>query len=214
MSNFEKPYKITCEEAQLLMVPIWAKDTGVTEQENNAFEAHITVCLACRSEYEEACRLMPIVKEHWGPISEDTLELIEKAGQSYRPKMTVEEGWKDLGRRCPDLAESTEKSKSSQLFGRIGAVAACLVLGVLTWMIFSNYSKPQTLPQDSSSRQVASVSTPSVKVELVTNTGNIPLPGDQQIASAGQLKTLLINGKHQMVMNVGTSGIPVAPTRQ
>ncbi len=201
MSNFEKPYKMTCQEAQLLIVPVWANDTGVTEQESNAFEAHITVCPACRSEYEETGQLMPVVKEHWGPISEDTLELMEKAGQSYKPRMTAEEGWKDLCRRCPDLAESTEKPKSSQLFLRIGAVAACLVIGVLSWVVFSNYS---------SSRQVASLSTPSVKIELVTNTGNIPLPDDQQITSAGQLKTLLINGKHQMVMNVGTE-LSIAP---
>ena len=91
MNIFKKPFKMTCEEAQLLMVPMWAKDSSVTEQEKNAFEAHITMCPACKSEYEETCQLIPIVKEHWGPISEDTLELIGKAGQSYKPKMTVEE---------------------------------------------------------------------------------------------------------------------------
>ena len=192
---------MTCQEAQLLMVPVWANDTGVTEQESNAFEAHIAVCPACRSEYEETCRFMPVLKEHWGPINEDTLELIEKADKSYKPRMTVEEGWKDLCRRCPDLAERTEKPKSFQLFLRISAVAACLVTGILTWMVFSNYSSFQ---------QVASAPKLSVKVELVTNTGNIPLPSDQQITSAGQLKTLLINGKHQMVMNVGTE-LSIAP---
>jgi len=195
---------MTCEEAQLLMVPMWAKDSSVTEQEKNAFEAHITMCPACKSEYEETCQLMPIVKEHWGPISEDTLELIGKAGQSYKPKKTVEEGWQELCRRCPELAENREKPKSLQLFLRIGAVAASLVIGILTWMVFSNYSKPQSLPQDSSCQQAASVPKASVKVELVTNTGNIALPSAQQITSASQSKTLLINAKHQMTMNTNT----------
>ena len=204
MGNFKKSYKMTCEEAQLLMVPMWAKDTSVTEQEKNAFEAHITICLVCKSEYEETCRLMPIVKEHWGPISEDTLDLIEKAGQSYKSKMTVEEGWKDLCRRCPELAENTEKPKNHRLFLRIGAVAACLVIGILTWMVFSNYLKPQTLPQDSSSQHVASVPKLSVKVELVRLSGNIAINTGQAIVADNELKTLLINGKHQMAMNTNT----------
>jgi len=188
MNSFEKSRRVACEEARLLMVPIWAKDTSVTEQEKNTFEAHITMCLACRSEYEETCQIMSIVKEHWGPTSEDTLELIEKAGQSYTPKMTVEEGWEDLCRRCPGLAETTERPKSLQLFLRIGAVAACLVIGILTWMIFSNYPKSLVLPTNSSSHQIASAPKSSVKVEMVTNTGNIPIPSYQQIISTGQLK--------------------------
>ncbi|MHC4159904.1 MAG: FecR family protein, partial [Planctomycetota bacterium] len=211
MNNFEKPYKMTCEEAQLLMVPMWAKMLGITSKEKMAFNVHVIVCPACSKEYKETKELMPLVKKHWGPVSIETRQLLERAGHKVLEQkhistnrsqpMTVEEGWKDLCRRCPDLAE---KPKSLQLFLRIGAVAACLVVGILTWMVFSNYSKPQTLPQDSSSQQVASAPKPSVKVELVTDTGNIPIPSDQQITSADQLKTLLINDKHKMRMNTNT----------
>ncbi|MHC4397913.1 MAG: FecR domain-containing protein [Planctomycetota bacterium] len=206
---------ISCEEAQLLMVPIWAGTLGIADEEKQSFESHLTVCQACVKEYEETKRLMSFVKKHWGPVSTETRQLLEHAGYkvveqnhvSTRRKrpMTVEEGWKDLCRRCPDLAESTEKPKSLQLFLRIGAVAACLVIGVLSWMVFSNYSKPQVLPQDSSSRQVASVPRPFVKVELVRASGNIAVATDQKIVADNELKTLLINDKHQMVMNVGTS---------
>ena len=214
MNNFRKPYKMTCEEAQLLMVPMWAGTSGITDEEKQFLEAHLIVCQACTKEYEETKRLMSLVKKHWRPISSETRQLLEHAGHEVieqnhvsihrkRP-MTVEEGWKDLCRRCPDLAESTEKPKSLQLFLCIGAVAACLVIGVFTWSVFSHYSKPHTLPQTSSSGQVASAPKPSVKVELVTNTGNIPIPNGEQITSAGQLKTLLINGKHRMMLNTNT----------
>ena len=205
---------MSCEVAQLLMVPMWAGALGITDEEKQSFKAHLIACQACTEEYEETKRLMSLVKKHWGPISTETRQLLEQAGYEVvgpniapthrnRP-MTVEEGWQDLCRRCPDLAESTEKPKSLQPFLRIGAVAACLAIGILTWMVFSNYSKPQTLPQDFSSQQVASVPKSSVKVELVTNTGNIPIPSDQQITSASQIKTLLINGKHQITMNTNT----------
>ena len=195
---------MTCKQAQLTMALYMENDPGLTEQRRRAFEKHLENCSKCAKEYQESKYIIELVKQYW-EVSEDTLELIEKAGQSYKPKITVEEGWKDLCRRCPDLAESTEKPKSLQLFLRIGAVAACLVIGISTWMVFSNYSKPHVLLPNSSSQHVASVPKPSVKVELATNTGNIPIPSDQQITSAGQLKTLLINGKHRMMINTNTS---------
>lgn len=194
---------MNCKQAQFLMALFIANDPDLTVQQHTEFQAHLKSCPECAREYEESKIAIELAKQYW-PINDETAVLIEKAGRNYKPKMTVEEGWKDLCRRCPDLAASTERPKSLQLFLRIGAVAACLVIGILTWMVFSNYSKPQTLPQDSSSQQVASVLEPSVKVELVTNTGNIPIPSDQQITSTSQSKTLLINGKHQMMMNTNT----------
>ena len=203
MSNFEKSYKMTCHQAQLLMVAVWAKDVSVTEQDKSAFDAHIAICSACRSEYAETCRLMAVVKEHWGPISKDTLELIEKAGKAYKPKMTVEEGWQELCRRCPDLAENAEKPKKHQLLLRIGAAAACLAVGLLAWITFSIYSKPQVAPK-AITRQAAFSPKASVTIELVSKNGNILIPANQQIASNGELKTIIINGRHQLMMNTNT----------
>ena len=202
MKNLPKK-SIICEQAQRTMALYMENDPDLTEQRRRVFEKHLENCPKCAKEYQETKYIIDMVKQHW-QVSEDTLELIAEAGQSYKPKMTVEEGWADLCRRCPDLAETTEKPKSLQLFLRIGAVAACFVIGVLTWMVFSNYSKQQTFPQDTSSQQVASTPKASVKVELVTNAGNIPISSNQQITSASQIKTLLINGKHQMTMNTNT----------
>lgn len=197
----DKP--MTCKQAGLAMALHIANDPDMPEKRRLAFAQHLESCPKCAKEYEESKFIIKLVKRHW-EVSEATLELIEKAGRNYKPKMTVEEGWKDLCRRCPDLAKGAEEPKSIQLFLRIGAVAACLVIGILTWLIFSNYSKPRVIPQASSSGQIASVLKPSVKVELVTNTGNISISSGKQITSASQLKTLLINGKHRMMMNSNT----------
>ena len=181
-----------------------ADDPDLTDKQHLDFQEHLQNCPECAKEYEESKFVIELAKEHW-QISDDTLALIEKAGKSYKPKMTVEEGWQDLLRRCPDLAASVRKQKSFQLILRAGTVAACLVVGILTWMVFSIYSKPQTLPRDSSLQQVASAFKPSVKVELVTDTGNISVPIDEEITSKDALKILLINDKHQMVVNTYTS---------
>jgi len=221
MTKFEKPYKMTCDEAQLLMIPMWAKMPGIANKEKMAFNTHLIICSTCSKEYEETKKLMSLVKAHWGAVSTETRQLLEKASYevlkqkhistNHKPT-TTEKGWKDLCWRCPDLAEGTKKPKSLQLFMRIGAIAACLVIGVLTWMVFSNYSKPHNLAQaPSGSRQVTTAPKPSVKVELIKSSGNIEIDASQTIIADNGLKTLLINGKHQMVLNAGTV-LTIEPT--
>jgi hypothetical protein len=77
-------------------------------------------------------------------------------------------------------------------------------MGVLAWMVFSNHSKQQTLSQNIASPQVATAPEPSVKVELVKPSGNIVIEAGQAIVADKEIKTLLINGKHQMTMNTNT----------
>lgn len=150
-----------CKQAEVKIALYMENPQSLVEQRHRAFEKHLENCLKCLKKYQES--KYDLVKQHWD-ISEDMLEFIEKSGQSYKPKMTAEEDWKDLCRRCPGLTENKEKPRSFQLFLGIGAVAACLVIGILIWMVFSNYSKTQTFSQESSSQQVASAAKLSVKL--------------------------------------------------
>jgi len=203
---------MNCKQAKILLAPHILGDLDNEPQRCRELQAHLHCCPDCAEMYEGFQEVIGFVRNHKAefaqafenvrakerkkdivlarPVKNEHAAYMEKSSHVYKPKIAIK--------------ENVEKSKSLQLFLRIGAVAACLVIGIFTWMVFSNYSKPQTLPQDSSSQQVASVLEPSVKVELVTNTGNIPIQSNQQITSTGQLKTLLINGKHRMVMNTNT----------
>ena len=204
---------MSCESAQLLMIPMWAGTLGTTDEEKHSFEAHLIVCQACAEEYEETKRLMSFVKKHWGPISTETQQLLEHAGYKvveqnhvsthHKRPMTVEEGWQDLCKHYPDLAESTKKPKSLQLFLRMGAVAACLVIGVLTWMAFSIYSESKIVPE-SVTKRVVLAPNHSIRIELVSENGIIPILANQQITCDDEFKTLILNGKHRMMMNVNT----------
>jgi len=118
-----------CKQAQFFMALFIANDPDLTDQQKIDFQEHIESCFECAMEYKESKFAIELAKQCW-PISDETVAAIEKANRVYKPKMTVEEGWKDLCRRCPDLAESTKKPKILQLFLRIGAVAACLVIGI------------------------------------------------------------------------------------
>ncbi len=193
---------MNCEKVQFLMALYIADDPDLTDKQRIAFEEHLQKCQKCTEEYQESKFIIDLAKEHW-QISDDALALIEKAGKSDEPRMTVDEGWQDLLRRCPDLAQRVKRRKCLQLFRRISAVAACLVIGILTWITFSVHSTPQIVTKPAS-QQVVFATKASVKIEVLSKNGSILIPANQQIASTDELKTLVINGKHRMVMNANT----------
>ncbi len=194
---------LTCHQAQLKMSLYIENDSYLTDEECKAFEEHLESCAECVREYEESRFVISLVKRYW-TVSEDTLALIEKANQSTKARMTVEEGWEDLKRRIPELAQLENRQKRFRLFYRVGAVAACLFIGISIILTFSYYSKPK-IAQELIPEQVVFAPKPSVKVKLVSENGNILIPAGHEITTAKELKTLIINNQHRMAMNNDTA---------
>jgi len=69
---------IKCEEAQLLIVPVWLNDPGFADRQRAAFQSHLRACSPCAEEYSETQWLMPLIIKRWVPISEGTRKLLEK----------------------------------------------------------------------------------------------------------------------------------------
>jgi hypothetical protein len=193
---------LTCHQAQLKMSLYIENDPCLAGEERKAFEAHLKNCPDCARDYEESKFVICLVKRYWR-VSEDTLALIEKANQLTKPQMTIEEGWEDLKRRIPELARFENRRKRFRLFRRVGAVAACLAIGISILLAFS-YSK-QEIAQKPVAEQITSIPKPSIKIVLVSEKGNVFIPAGHEITTADELKTLLINNKHQMVMNTNTA---------
>ena len=145
--HFEHENMLTCREAQRLMAFYVNNDPTLSREEREGFEQHLRICPSCAAEFEEDKHLTALLRRYW-PISEDTRKLLQSVGhdveaqeelctcdQPYRP-MTVEEGWEDLKRRCPSLAEACRrderKRKLRRMVWRIGnlAVAACILIAV------------------------------------------------------------------------------------
>ncbi len=198
---------MNCKEVRLFIPLFVLGGQEMTLDEWFALDDHIQSCPRCAKEYEETRFVIESIEHQRTDLINKGI-FSEPAEEDTRRELTDEENLQEIW----DRVERSEARKHHNrnvkqvkcFFKTSAAVAACLVIGVLTWMVFSNYSKPQTFPQDSSSQQVAFVSKPFVKVELVTNTGNIPIPSNQQITSTGQFKTLLINDKHRLMMNTNT----------
>jgi len=192
---------MNCKKVQFLMCIYIADDPALTVKERLDFANHMQNCQECAREYEESTFVIDVAREHW-QVSEDTLALIEKADKYVEPRMTVKEGWEGLKRRIPELAQFEKRRKRLQLFRRVGAVAACFAIGISIFLALS-YSKPK-FAQESIPEQVVFAPKPSIKVELVSENGNISIPAGHEITAAKELKTLIINDKHRMVMNVDT----------
>jgi len=194
---------MNCEEAQALSIPHIMSDFDPGSKQYQELEAHLAICQVCTEEYESSKETVEFIQEHKAEFAE-AFEAIDREKTAEQEE--IQRCWKRMEAEL-DRQEAQERqekqAKFRRLFVRVSATAACLAIGVFAWITFPTHSTPNTVPK-SAPQQVAFVSTPSVKVELVTNTGNIPIPSDQQITSANQLKTLLINGKHRMTMNTYT----------
>jgi hypothetical protein len=195
---------MNCKGAKLLMPLYIAGESNLTAEENEAFKAHLQNCPDCAREYEIGKKVVALVKTYWKPECDEALVKLEKH-ELVKLRMTVEEGWRDLRRRCPYLAENINRRKSLQLILRIGAVTACLAVGVSVWLASSIHSKPKTA-KESAIQQVAHTIKPFIRIELLSENGNVLIPFEKEIKTSGnEFKTLLINDKHQMVMNTNTT---------
>ena len=203
---------MTCEEAKDTSLLYIKGDPSLTPEQREAFEAHLLACPACAEEHEENRWLCDLLRRY-GTISESTEQLLQNAGyeveddwgcrKQYRP-MTVEEGWEDLKRRCPSLAEACrrqERQKRRQkVLWRVGALAAaaCVLVAVgIGWLT------PRA--GDSNLSSSAHSSALPASVELITPEGRKPLALNLPVDAADQPQEILLSGMHRVVMNRQTT---------
>jgi len=217
----EAANRIGCREARLLM-PLHIKgDPSLTKCQREALEAHLATCASCRQEYEENEQLIFLLQRFWGPIGEGTQELQENSGCQLRGQgvasphrrqaMTAEEGWEDLKRRCPGLAEvcqGDERGKMARkLVFRIGTIlaAACILIATgIAWLALRNGGVVQTVPG------MAASSGSGMRApygEIITSKGREPLVLNQPVVTGDQPREILLGDMHRVVMNRNTKAI-------
>ena len=179
---------MNCKEAKILLAPHTLDDLDNEPSRCKELQAHLLCCPNCAEMYDGFKETIGFVLEHKAEFA----QAFENA-RAREKKIDV------------PIPSTASFPKIRKILIKASAVAACLVIGVFIWLVFSHYSKPNTFPRTSSSEQVASVLKPSVKVELVRPSGNIVIATGQKIVADNELKTLLINGKHRMVMNTYTA---------
>lgn len=208
--------RMTCEEAQLLMSPYMVADPGLSQDQREAFEAHVTVCQACRREYEEDRELIALVREHWPWATQAAEKLLERAGtvalgRDGLTRVTVEGQERESGilRLAGPPGVRPVEHRRGWLLARLGlaaAVAACIVAGAgIGWMTLRSDGtgvsvKPEALVSKSQDSTQA-----SAFAELVTSSGRRSLDLCQPVQTACQPQQVVLGGMHRVVMNSNTA---------
>jgi len=193
---------MTCNQVHHLMVLYVANDPSLTAEKRKAFEAHLYNCQECARKYKESRRIIGLVKESW-PYEEENQDFLKRIKQPNQRHEVIDKCWEDLKCRIPELTHFEKPREYLWLFQCIRAAAACLVIGVFVFLVFSIYSKPKSAPMHAP-QQVSLAPKPSVRIELVSKNGSILIPAGQQMPATDELKTLIINGKHRLMMNINT----------
>lgn len=148
-------------------------------------EAHVAVCEPCRREYREGQEAIALLRRHW-QVSADTQVLLRETRQQ------AEDG--SFGKTIR-LHWGFNRAASWTL-----AAAACLVIGVFGWWVISGRD---TLVTGLRGPLASSGWNPPLVIESA-NDGTRLYPGTTIRTSTGQTRSLVLNGRHQMVMNADT----------
>jgi len=177
-----------CKEARILLAPHIMGDLD-SDSRSHELQAHLFSCQACSQENKAIKETMEFIDEHKALFAE-AFETTDKKKASEQEEM--KRNWQGIQAKLAKIEAKEKQAKFRRLVVRVSAVAACLIVGISTFLTYSIYPKPKVALK------------PSVRIELVSDNGNILIPVDRQIVSSDELKTLIINGKHRIVMNTNT----------
>ena len=195
---------MNCEEAKILSIAHILGDLDPDSEQYRQLESHLASCRICAEEYKSSEWTIKFIEQHKAIFAE-VLKTPEEEKAAEQEE--IERSWERIEARLEKIEvqekEEEKHTKFRSLLVRVSAVAACLIIGVFIWMMFSIYSKPEIAPK-LAPQQITLASKVSVEIEFVSKYGNILIPANQQIVAGDELKTLIINGKHRLVMNSNT----------
>lgn len=189
-----------CKKAQIISIGHIMGDSEFSPEQYQELQAHLAICPVCAEEYESDKEAIEFVQEHKAEFAA-AFEYIDN--QKAAEQAEIERSWKRIEVKLDKLDAQKKLGKFHKLFIRASVAAACLVVGIFTWIMFP-HSTPEITPEIALQQTVPEPK-PSVKIELISEDGSSFLADSRQIDSGSKLQTLVINGKHRMVMNAGTS---------
>jgi cation transport ATPase len=128
---------MNCEEAQVLSIPHIMGDLDPCSKQYQELEAHLAICQVCAEEYESSKETVEFIQEHKAEFAE-AFEAIDR--EKAVEQEEIQSCWKRMEAEL-DRQEAQERqekeAKFRRLFVKVSAAAACLAIGVFTW-IFSD----------------------------------------------------------------------------
>jgi hypothetical protein len=189
-----------CKEAEILFMPHLMGELEPGSQQIYEFRVHLATCQVCSGQYESYKWTVEFIKSHKAEFAV-ALESIEyKATQQKE----LECSWQCIEAELDRFEAQKRKEKAVKIYRivtRISAAAACVAIGILGWLMISDSRTPEKPIHP----QIASAPASSIKIQLLSDDGEVLIPAGQQIVSSDSLKTLIINDKHRLIMNTNTT---------
>lgn len=192
--------RMDCKEAQVLLIPHILGDLDPDSRQCHELEAHLLSCQVCAEEYETNKWVVEFIQEHKTLFAE-AFETIDKKRAAEQEE--IKRSWQAVQAKLAKIEAQEKQAKLRRTLWKVtAAAAACVVIGISAWLTLSN-SKTLEKPI---MQQLTVAPAPSMKIELLSDTGNIAVPAGTQIkTTASELKTLIVNGRHRMVLNTETA---------
>ena len=136
-----------CREVGTYMPLFVLGSRGMTMDECRAVKNHLQSCSRCAKAYRETNFVVNLLQSQKDCLTErGAFSIIEPEVDDIEP--TVEESFGELQDKLQRTKARLKRNKRNKrlkvALKRSVAVAACLVIGVLAWMIFTNTSKQQS----------------------------------------------------------------------
>lgn len=199
-----------CKEAQILFVEHILGDLEPDSTECLELETHLLSCEVCSEHYEDSKETVKFIEDHNAEFAEAIEALEEKEATEAAEKNPMSPGELERSWRCIEAkldrleagGKRKKRAKIRRILVKVSAAAACLAIGAFAWLMLAD----STALEEPLAQQGALAPTPSIKIALLTETGRVAVAVGQAVeTSAGELKTLIINGRHRTVMNADTS---------
>jgi len=166
---------MNCREAKILSIPYIMGDLDAHSEQYCELEAHLANCRACAEECKTNERTVEFIKEHRDEFAE--------AFEATESKV-----------------HKTPVAFSRTIWIRTAA-AACILIGIFIWLVYSNPTKYKG-PTVQNVRVNPKL---PIKIEQVSDNHKILSAGAEIRTTNDELKTLIVNNKHHIVMNKDTS---------
>ena len=197
ITTSESVEPMNCKEVRLFIPLFVLGGQEMTLDEWFVLDDHIQSCSRCAREYEETKFIVELVEHHRDELINKGLfsePVKDGVGRELTDEEKLQEIW-DKVEHSEARRRHNRNAKRAKHFLKVSAaIAACFVIGIFIFFVFSSHSKPRIITQ-LAPQQVALPTKPSVKIELISENGSIPIPANQQIASNNELKILVISMK-------------------
>ena len=187
---------MNCTEARDLIVPCILGDLDRGSHEWAEIRDHLALCRDCAEQYQDSESIVQFICSHRAEFA----QALREADAQRADAEQIRSSWQSIDAKLDAMEASETTSWRTRRLLRCGpamAAAACIVLGLLAWR-FVSVTQPQgETPPPQRSRPFT--------IELLAPGGPSPIePGSQIVASEGQVKKLLVNREHCVLVNSNT----------